>query len=428
MNLGNAGYVEALLDEKKKEGLNPNLIAEEILAKAQIVYLNDNFYQYRDGVYKKSSQQEIDLLIKLEVGESFRSFLAKEVRNSLSTIATKKPEDFDQDPDILNCKNGLLKLSTLQLEPHRPDYLSLSQISASFFEGTPECPKWIRFLREILVDEELKANILQEFLGYSLTPSCRMEKALFLIGSGANGKSVFLDVLDGIFGTENKSSVGLDQLKNSHYTARLFGKMLNASYESETKAEVYEGQLKALISGEEVEADHKFGHPFQFRNKAKFIFALNSLPRVNDKTDAFYRRLLIVPFNVTIPEETRNINLAKEILSEERDQIFKWSLYGLARLRDQGFTKSKQVEEAISEYRVSNNNVLVFVNERCQLSPALQVRKSTLYEDYKDFCGESGYEALGEIKFGKQIREQFRQVTDDRITDGVRIWKGIDKK
>jgi putative DNA primase/helicase len=152
--------------------------------------------------------------------------------------------------------------------------------------------------------------ILAEYLGYIFTRSLKLEKALLLYGSGANGKSVFFDIINALLGPENTSNYSLQSLtsQNGYQRAELSNKLVNYGSEMNGKLEAY--IFKQLVSGEPVEARHIYGHPFIMTRYAKLIFNCNELPKDVEQTHAFFRRFLIVPFNVTIPDIRENTTMS----------------------------------------------------------------------------------------------------------------------
>lgn len=240
----------------------------------------------------------------------------------------------------------------------------------------------------------------QEFFGLCLIKTQKYEKALFLIGEGSNGKSTVLHILQQILGKRNYSAVPLELFNNPHYTANFYNKLANISIETNAKSSVYDSLMKAVVSGDTITADGKYQPLIQFNPFCKLIFALNNMPRVDDKTDAFYRRMLIVRLNRQFTEEEQNKDLRTE-LESELDGVFLWMLEGLKRLQARGrFELSGVMKKEIEEYRKENNNVMTFVDEDCTLETSAIISKQTLYNAYVEWCKANGYKELGKLKFG----------------------------
>ena len=302
----------------------------------------------------------------------------------------------------MNLKNGMFDVATRMLTPHSPDILSTIRINVNY-DPTAKCEKWIKTVSEIMEGDQGKINTLQEFFGLGLTKEVKHEKALLMVGEGANGKSTLLNIYGNLIGEENRSAVPLEMFGNRHYIVNLYNKLVNISIESNAKSEVYDSTFKAVISGDEVEADQKYIPGIKFRPYCKLIFALNNMPRVNDKTMAFYRRLLILKFNKEFQGANNNKELKYELI-KELDGVFLWCLEGLKRLTENnGFIDTDEMIENIEEYRLDNNNVLVFVKEECALMPGESTTKWDLYEAFKDWCARSGNKPLGKKNFGTEF-------------------------
>jgi len=223
----------------------------------------------------------------------------------------------------------------------------------------------------------------------------------------------------------------------------LFGKLANISIESEAKGLIHDANFKSIVTGDTITADRKYAHPFDFEPYSRLIFAMNSLPRVDDKSDAYFRRLIILRFLRQFTEEEQDKQL-KVRLIQEYDGILLWMLEGLKRLEKRGyFQEDEGVLYEINEYRKENNNVLLFVEEMCVVGGINDasddtfkeiiknghdvtgmILKGTLYKYYKSWCQENGYKSLSDKKFGKELLRNFKKVREYR-TGSQRFWNGI---
>lgn len=404
---------------------NPNEVAAKILEKNSILCIENRYYKYASGVYKLVELNEIGKLIKDELGMDFNRLNRDEVKSSITAEATISMHELETPENFINVKNGYLNLNDLKLEPHTDDFEFLSQLETEY-DPSATCSMWLDFLNQTFADDPQKIWVIQEFFGYCLTPLTIYEKALILVGNGANGKSVILNVLKGFVGNDNCCHVAFEQFKDNFYLAHFFQKMVNISTETNAKTQIYEARFKQLVTGESITASVKYGHPFSFNNTAKLAFSFNEMPHVDDKTYAFYRRLLPVYCNIEIPEDKQDKELTGKLL-KERSGILNWAIEGLNRLRkNNGFTMPKSVRDAIEDYRADNNPVLGFVDEACVVRPDLTIAKGTLYSAYKKYCEDHGYMATSDKKFGKQLKLATKNQAKDLRTGSERLWGGID--
>jgi putative DNA primase/helicase len=317
------------------------------------------------------------------------------------------PEPIRQDDvTLINFRNGTLEISSQGWHLRafeRHDFLTY-QLPFDFDE-TRDAPQWQQFLDRVQPDVACQ-RILAEYIGYCFTRGLKLEKVLLLYGSGANGKSVFCDVISALLGAENISHYSLSSLSElqGYFRARLVNKLLN--YGSELDARLQTDLFKQLASGERIQARLPYGQPFELRDYAKLAFNCNELPRDVEHSEAYFRRFLVIPFTVTIPEAERNVELATEIIRTELSGVFNWVLAGLKRLLAQkNFTASDAAKIALAEYRRESDSVMMFLEEE-EYAPSLEgwVRLKTLYAEYRSYCLEGGFKPLGRGKFGARLR------------------------
>lgn len=314
------------------------------------------------------------------------------------------------DNVLINLKNGTFQISPkgAQLEPYDPKDFLTYQLP---FEYDPKAkaPMFKNYLDQVLPDKE-RQNVLAEYLGFIFIKNqnnkLKEEKALILYGSGANGKSVFFEIVSALLGDENVSNYSLQSLTNDngYFRAKLSNKLVN--YASEINGKLESSIFKQLVSGEPVEARLPYGQPFTLKQYAKLIFNCNELPKEVEQTDAYFRRFLIIPFDVTIPPEKQDKNLHRKIIENELSGVFNWALEGLNRLLEQnGFSKCRAAEDAITEYKKQSDSVKMFIEENDYVvSPSEYTLIKELYHRYRQYCTEDGYRPVSKVNFNKRLK------------------------
>ena len=323
---------------------------------------------------------------------------------------------------LINMLNGTFEITDQKQklrEQRREDFIKY-QLP---FEYNPKatCPIFDKYLLRVLPDEDCR-KVLAEYMGYIFINNLKLEKALILYGSGANGKSVFFKIANAILGDENICSYSLQNLTKyeSYQRAELSNKLLN--YASEINGKLETSIFKQLVSGEPVEARQIYGRPFVMREYGKLMFNCNELPKEVEQTHAFFRRFLIIPFDQTIPESEQDPELEKKIISSELSGVFNWILDGLRRLLAQKkFTLSKIIEEQINTYRKESDSVAMFVDEE-GYKPATgdYILLKTLYGEYKTFCTDNGYRMCSGRVFSKRVRVLGFQT--GRVSQGIVVY------
>lgn len=330
--------------------------------------------------------------------ELFKQFLAE--------AYLPKPEP-KKDCVLINLLNGTFEISPTKTTLR--NFESKDFITHQLpFEYDPEAtaPLWQKFLDEVLPDPD-KQKVFAEFLGYIfIKPSVlKLEKMLILYGTGANGKSVCFEVLNALLGSENVSNYSLQSLtdKEGYYRAKIANKLVN--YASEINGKLETDVFKQMASGEPIEARLPYGNPMIIKDYAKLIFNCNELPKDVEHTNAYFRRFLIIGFDVTISEEKQDKQLPQKIIQSELSGVFNWILQGLNRLMEQkNFSKCEAIENARSNYEKQSDSVKLFIDEfEYTISTTDYILIKTLYEQYKMFCIEDGFRPVNKSNFMKRL-------------------------
>lgn len=339
----------------------------------------------------------------------FYQFREQLFKQFLATAYLPTPES-NKDTVLINLQNGTFEISPkgTNLRPFdRSDFITY-QLP---FEYDPraKAPIFEAYLNRVLPDKE-RQRVLAEYLGFVFVKhgsnTLKEEKALILYGSGANGKSVFFEIVTAMFGNGNVSNYSLQSLteEKGFYRAKIGNKLVN--YASEINGRLEASLFKTMVSGEPVEACLKYGQPFTMTNYAKFIFNCNELPKDVEHTPAFFRRFLIVPFDVTIPEPEQDKSLHAKIINSELSGVFNWVLEGLNRLLEQKrFSECQAAQQAVDQYKIESNSVQVFLNENEYKGSTTSYKLITdLYPEYRAFCIEDGMTPFKKSNFIKQLR------------------------
>lgn len=358
----------------------------------------DDFQQFLGEAAEKMGVDKLIAKFHLFRDNLFKQFMA------VANLSSPEPP---KGTVLVNLNNGTFEVSSkgVRLRPFdRSDFLTY-QLP---FDRDPKAkaPLFQKYLQRVQPDPTRQA-ILAEYLGYIfIHPSrLKMEKALLLYGTGANGKSVFFEIVNALLGAENVSSYSLDSLTNDsgYQRAKIGNKLLN--YASEINGKLEASIFKQLISGEPVEARLPYGEPFHITDYAKLIFNCNELPKEVEHTNAFFRRFLIVPFDVTIPEQEQDRGLASKIIQQELAGVFNWILAGLDRLlKAERFTHSQSVEDALKDFKKQSDTTKLFLEEmEYKPDPVKAVLLKDLYTEYRSYCIDSGFKPVNKTNFRRRL-------------------------
>ncbi|MFZ8828767.1 MAG: phage/plasmid primase, P4 family [Armatimonadota bacterium] len=359
---------------------------------------------YREAA-ETDNPEERAKLAKWAVASESRQRIAAMI-DLAAPMCLASPDEFDADDWLLNLENGVLNLRTLEFLPHDPNW-RLTKLAPVPYDPNADCPKWKAFLQRIFNNNERLIRFVQRAVGYSLTGSTREQCLFFLYGTGANGKSTFLEVIRALLGdyavTAEFSTFVADRkgsVRND--IARLHSARLVTAIEVGEGKRFAEELIKTLTGGDTVAARFLYREFFEFRPRFKVWLAANYKPEIRGSDYAIWRRLRLIPFTVTIPPEEQIPNLAEQ-LKEELAGILNWALEGLRDWLANGLQPPPEVTEATEAYRAEMDIVGLFVQDACITDPTAVTPSKTLYDAFREWCAENGYEPFGQTAFGRRL-------------------------
>ena len=415
--------------EMSERGLRflPDILAADMAKKAPVFYAAEQYYAYKHGVYNVITELDAKNMIREKMLPGYTKLSQiTDAEGQWKMQIQRDVRELDSNPYIINVKNGLYNVLEDRLTQHDERYLSTVQLNVNYTPGA-DCPRFRQFLHESLSDDQVV--LIQEMLGYFLIPVNRAQKSFVIVGEAGAGKSKLLLVLNDILlGKENVSNVSWQSLNERFKTAELFGKLANIFADLPTKNIDDNGIFKALVGEDYLTVERKNKNPFSFQPYARLLFSCNKIPRnYGDKSEGFYRRLIIVRFSHAVPEEKRDPDLMEKFRAEA-DGILIFALEGLRRLMENHykFSETEVNREELQKYREDSNSVLAFIKECCEIEPNSHVSRAELFNHYKTYCEESGLVPFAQRNFNMELENNYPEV--QRAKDALSrrtIWKGI---
>lgn len=266
---------------------------------------------------------------------------------------------------------------------------------------------WLDFLNDVLPDKDTQKT-LQQSLGYLLTRDLKLEKAIFLYGTGSNGKSVIFEVLHGLLSSDMFTNYSLESLthSNGYHRAGLNNKLINYGTDISMK-KIEHGIFKQLVSGEPIEVRQIYQEPFIMKNYAKLIFNLNKIDDADvESTIGFFRRMVFIPFEKTISKEKQDKNLHKKILANKAG-VLNWLLAGIYEvMENEGIFISEKCANFLEKFRKESNLAIRYIEDKeLNASNTEVIRFQKLYENFKDYCYEQGEKSLTQKTFNAELRK-----------------------
>ena len=328
-----------------------------------------------------------------EVAELFtKSELSNFIHYSIADDLVNAQKAYDDQARYLTVQNGLYDLIEHKIIDHTPDIFTTNLLPYDY-DPEASCPKWLQYLDEVFLSDKDSITFVQEAIGYSFYKKMPTPAVFFLVGSGSNGKSVFINTLSSLCGDENVSNISLNLLTNEIYLLDLFGKMINVSSETPNKKFVNTDLVKAVTAGDYVTGRELYKKPFKFKSFAKHFLAMNKLPNIDDNTHGMWRRIYVINFPRKFEESEMDRKLTEK-LKQELSGLFNWALEGYERLktRDFSFNESESMRNSKKQYKAQSNSVFDFIEICLQGSgPEDSISFKDAYEGNQAFCASEGH-------------------------------------
>jgi P4 family phage/plasmid primase-like protien len=329
---------------------------------------------------------------------------------------------FDQDRMLFNCANGTIDLKTSELCPHRrEDYITTT--SPVEYDPTAECPLWMDFLSDVTAGNGELIRYLQRAVGYSLT-GLTVEHCMFILwGTGRNGKSTFLEVIQHLMGEYSKAAHMNTFMQKKqdegipNDLAALASARFVAAMESDDGKRLAEAKIKQITGGDTVTARFLHKEFFQFQPQFKIWLGTNHKPTIYGTDEGIWRRIRLIPFEVYIPDSKKDETLTQKLISEAPG-ILNWALQGLEEYRLHGMMEPDIVKASTDDYRASQDWMTRFLGEVTEPSPEDNIPARKLYEKYADWCSRTGEFKLKEAKFAEGMQQKGMKSKEKRQQDG----------
>lgn len=372
--------------------------------------------------------------------ESTRKQIAKHAMKSESRrgleamVALAKTEpgiaitakELDPAPWKLNVLNGTIDLKTGELLEHNRDDL-ITKLAPVEYDVEAPCPQWLNFLNKIMAGNQNLIDFLQKAHGYSLTGDTREQVVIIEHGGGANGKSTKQGITQDILGDYARTtSFNTFLARNGEATrndlAALSGTRFVSASEMTDGKRLDEGVVKQLCGGDEITARFLYGEYFTFKPSFKVWLACNHRPVIKDTSHAMWRRIRLIPFDITIPEGEQDKELPKRLRAESAG-ILAWMVQGCLKWQTEGLGMPEEIKAATEGYRAEQDTLAAFLSDCTIADTSGQVKASDLYEAYEKWSEENGERPLSQRRFTKCLEE--KGFDRYRGTGNKYVWTGL---
>ncbi|WP_372479699.1 phage/plasmid primase, P4 family [Halomicrobium sp. HM KBTZ05] len=409
-------------------------IALDELPTDRIAYLptREIWLRCDGGVWKPNGDGFVRQWLDEYLGPYYSGHLRREVMDQLQARSQVKEQTFGGGPPgLIAAENGLIDLDAGEIRREIQPSDHIRWTLATEYDPTADCPKWKEFLGEVVEGGDIP--LLQEYIGYCLRHwDVKRKKALMLLGPTDAGKSVFVDVIEALFGGEDSaatSSTSVQYLANERWgPARLVNTALNTRSDLGEKSIENTGKVKELIAGDSLDAERKRKPVFQFKPTAKHIFAANRAPNRSVDDEAFWNRWLTVVFPQAIPRSEQVDDLDEQLL-EELPGILNWAIEGYQRLEEQGhFTNEPLPYQNREKWERYGNSIEQWLDRCTEEQPDGFTPKESIgddigaYDSYVAYSRQNGLEVETDSKFTSELKRRDGVSKTRRRIDGSRIY------
>lgn len=363
--------------------------------------LEDNDARIAVAKHAKNSQQAPRLKATLELAQSIPELVLKY-------------DQLDSHDMLLGVGNGVVNLKTGKLQAAKPeDYIT--RHGSVMFDAAATCPLFLQFLNQITGASKPLIAYLQRVIGYCLTGNAAEQCLFFLYGYGANGKSTFLTVLTDLLGsdlarqTPSETLMARKSSGGSNDIARLLGVRVVIANEIEDGSLLAESLVKQMTGGDVMTARFLYGEFIEFVPKFKLFIAGNHKPTIRGRDQGIWRRINLIPFEVTIPPRQRDKRLSIK-LRAELPGILNWAIKGCLAWQKSGLAQPKLVTDAVKSYREEMDLIGQWVTENCIVGPQHAWPSRQAYANYKLWAEGGGYKPMSESIFSRELETSFKKV------------------
>ena len=411
--------------EDKKVGFSHNEFGDQLIQEFKIIEVNGCLYVYEDGYY-----QADDKIIERKMIELFPSILQRQRAEVLSYVKIKthiNAGDIKVNPYVINLKNTRLDIRSGKCLEFTPDAIEFDRIPV-IYDPSAYCADLDKMLNKVCCGDREVINLFEEMIGYCLIKHGRYAKMFLCYGQGSNGKSTILDLLKTFLGQGNYSALSLEKVTDRFATAELENKLANIGDDVDNTTIRDSGTLKKISAGNTVTVERKGERPYKITPYATHIYSANTIPRSFDKTDGFYRRWLLIPFNARFSptDDDYDPMIVDKITTDTAlSYLLNIAIRGAQRLLRTGhFTEPQSVKDALEAYKADNSTVLSWIEDKeLTLDYFLDTPRDVTYSEFSDWCKVSGIKSsmvTGKKTFFKEVAAKFdfeekaRQKTDGK--------------
>lgn len=397
----------------------------------------DSFFVWQDGWYQELTKREfqkkaLTYTKKLFPHQALSDAYLKNFYVLASLTCNREIPLNTKIGGYISFNDKLLNTLTLEIEEKDRKKICLHHIPYNLSDIQKPTPVFDNFLKTSLVHEDTTdpdkelIKLVQEMLGFFLLDIMKGAAAFFFVGEGSNGKSTFIKVVEKMIGEKFISAMSIQSLTTDKFASHnLIGKKLNISNEEESRY-MEASVFKALVSGDRVAGQRKFGETFEFVPRAKFVFATNELPTFKSMNHALKRRIKIIPFHRIFEDSEQDKELDKK-LEKEIVGIIGWAIEGAKRFiaNNYVFSDAEASRKRMVEFENETSASIRFIRENYEVDDDAKITNADLYQHYCSWCkDEVGRSPKNRDNFLQDIKYSIRGIKSVIMRNGTKTTRG----
>ena len=418
---------EQIAEAEKRSTFSHISVAEEITSKHRLIKYNGTIYEYADNYYQPAE------FLRKYVRETYRGAKNNQVNEVVSYISDMKEirrGSIKVNPYVINVENTRLDIRNGKCLEFTPDVIEFDRIPVTY-DPSAYCADLDKMLNRVFLGDREVINLFEEMVGYCLIKHGRYAKMFLFTGKGSNGKSTIIDLVKTFLGESNYSALSLETVTAQFKTAELENMLANIGDDIDNVVIKDTGTLKKISAGNTITVEHKGERPFKLTPYATHIYSANEIPRSFDKTDGFYRRWMVIPFNAKFSADDEDFDpmiFDKITTPTALSYLLNLGIRGAQRLIRTGhFTEPQSVKDALEAYKADNSTVLSWIEDK-ELTEDyfLETPRDVTYSEFCDWCKVSGVQSkmiTGKKYYFKEIAAKYDfEEKPKQKTDGKRYF------
>jgi len=402
---------------RNQKQINHNKLAKELIKKENLITINDTkeIYAYNEktNLYEYC-EPELNTIIQYCCDDKAKTYLVNEVKESIKRQTYIKRNEIAQNTDLIPLKNKIYNIKTEKILDYNPKTIFLTKHETAWIDTQENYKNPINTFLEEITEKKEDVTLLEELAGYCFYRKMPFQHFFILVGTGANGKSVYLNIIRKMLGEENVSNIALQDMNDKFLKIQFYNKNANIFGDLPKKAFDDVGIIKQLTGGDSICADVKFKGAINFYNYAKLISSCNEVPETPDVSDGFFRRAIIINFPNSF-DGKENRNLLEELTTEKNmSDFFKTSIKAFKQaLERNNLVRQESIEQRKEKYVIYSNSAVSFCNFYLDYDPASELKVDYIYANYAKYCEIKKVPEKDPVNFFKSMYKFF----------GHKVWK-----